>query len=93
MHYWLPFQAEGNGDFLSINLNRAGQGQTVFDQHDWLDGGTGENGFQMADNLSEFVNSWAAVCFSLPKHLWWKSVLTDTGVDWSSDQFDDRFRI
>lgn len=93
MHYWLPFQQEGNGDYLSVNLNRAGEGQVIFDQHDWLDGGTGENGFFMADTISEFIESWASVCFSLPRSLWWKSVLTEKGVDWDSDEFDPRFRI
>ena len=92
MHYWLPFQADGNGDNLSVNIHRAGQGQIIFDQHDWLDGGTGANGLLMADTMPEFIESWASVCFCHPKSLWWKSVITEDGVDWGSDEFDPHFR-
>ncbi|MEX0867872.1 MAG: SMI1/KNR4 family protein [Pirellulales bacterium] len=93
MHNWIPIHAEGNGDNFSINLNPDGFGNVIFDQHDWLDGGTGHNGYFMAPDLPTFIESWAAVCFSHPKSLWWKSVIGEDGVNWNSDEFDDRFRV
>jgi cell wall assembly regulator SMI1 len=93
MHNWIPLHAEGNGDNLSLNLNRDGFGNVVFDDHSWLDGGTGANGDLMATDLPTFFQQWGEVCFCQPKSLWWKSVLTDAGVNWESEQFDDRFRL
>jgi len=93
MHNWIPLHAEGNGDNFALNLNPDGYGNVVFDHHSWLDGGTGENGFLMGATLTSFLESWATVCFAQPKSLWWKSVLTDSGVDWASSEFDDRFRL
>ncbi|QDS89511.1 SMI1 / KNR4 family protein [Rosistilla ulvae] len=93
MHNWIPLHAEGNGDNFSLNLNPEGFGNVLFDHHSWLDGGTGANGFLMANDFTSFFESWSTVCFAQPKSLWWKSVLTDGGVDWASDQFDDRFRL
>jgi len=93
MHNWLPIHAEGNGDNFSINLNAGACGKLIFDQHDWLDGGTGNNGFVMSSDLPSFLESWANVCFSQPKGLWWKSVIGSDGVTWNSNEFDNRFRI
>lgn len=93
MHNWIPFHAEENGDIFSINLNPDGFGNVIFDQHDWLDGGTGHNGYFMAPDLPSFIESWSAVCFSHPKCLWWKSVIGADGVNWNSNEFDDRFRV
>ena len=93
MHNWIPFHAEGNGDNFSINLNGDGFGNVIFDQHDWLDGGTGHNGFLIAVDFYNFFDSWAQVCFSQPSGLRWKSVIGENGVDWSSDEFEDRFRL
>jgi len=93
MHNWIPIHAEGNGDHFSINLNPDGFGAVIFDQHDWLDGGTGHNGYIMAADLPAFIESWSAVCFSRPRSLWWKSVLYENGVNWGSNEFDDRFRV
>ena len=93
MHNWIPLHAEGNGDNFSLNLNPDGYGNVVFDHHSWLDGGTGANGFLMGTTLTYFLESWANVCFVQPRSLWWKSVLTESGVDWASSEFDDRFRL
>ncbi len=93
MHNWLPFHAEPNGDFFAIDLNSDRFGQIVFDRHDWLDGGTGQNGFPMEQTFPVFLESWASVCFSQPRSLFWKTVLSDCGVDWTSEQFDSRFRV
>lgn len=91
MHNWLPIHPEGNGDNFSIDLESGGK--LILDQHDWLDGGTGDNGFLMASDLPSFLESWANVCFSYPQGLWWKSVIGSDGVTWTSDEFDNRFRI
>ena len=93
MHNWIPFYTEGNGDNFSISLNADGLGNVIFDQHDWLDGGTGHNGFLIAVDCHNFFDSWAQVCFSQPCGLWWKSVIGENGVDWRSDEFEDRFRL
>ena len=93
MHNWLPIHAVGNGDSFSIDLNPHGSGNLIFDQHDWLDGGTGNNGYLMSDDFPSFLRSWGEVCFSRPRSLWWKSVIGTSGVAWDSDEFDDRFRI
>ena len=93
MHNWLPLFREGNGDLISIDLNQDGFGRAIFDQNNWLDGGTGHNGFPMAADLPSFIQAWGQVCFAYPKDLWWKSVLGDDGVNWDSDQFDDRYRL
>ncbi|MBX3416052.1 MAG: SMI1/KNR4 family protein [Pirellulaceae bacterium] len=93
MRNWIPFHAEANGDYFSIDLNSNGSGRVIFDKHDWLDGGTGHNGFLMADNLFSFFNSWGNICFSQPKTLWWPSVIVEDRVDWLSDEFDDEFRL
>ncbi len=84
---------EGNGDFISIDLNSDRFGMIIFDSHDWLDGGTGENGFLMAPDLLTFIERWGHVCFCPPKTLCWKSVLKNDGVDWDSDHFDAEFRL
>lgn len=93
MRNWLPVHAVGNGDFFSIDLNPGGCGKLIFDQHDWLDGGTGNNGCVMSEDLPSFLESWAGVCFSQPRSLWWMSVIGSSGVTWGSDEFDDRFRV
>jgi hypothetical protein len=93
MHKWLPFHRVGNGDFLSVNVNSDGFGNVIFDAHDWLDGGTGDNGFLMAPDLMTFFEQWGNVCFCPPKTLWWKSVLTNDGIDWESEHFDREFRL
>ena len=93
MHNWIPLHAEGSGDIFSLNLNPDGFGNVVFDHHSWLDGGTGANGILMGKTFTAFFESWATVCFAQPKSLWWKSVLSDTGVNWASSEFDDRIRL
>jgi len=93
MHNWIPVHAEGNGDNFSINLNPNGFGSVIFDQHDWLDGGTGRNGCLMSSDFPSFFASWGSVCFCPPKSLLWKSVLAENGVNWVCNEFDDRFRL
>lgn len=93
MRNWIPIHSEGNGDHVSINLNPDGFGCVIFDQHDWLDGGTGQNGFVMSKDLPSFFASWGKLCFCQPSSFCWKSVIGENGVDWTSDEFDIRFRV
>ncbi len=93
MHRWFPFHQVGNGDYFSIDMNQDRFGVVILDQHDWLDGGTGDNGFIMASDLPSFFRAWGNVCFVEPRELYWKSVIGSNGIDWDSEQFDDRFCI
>ena len=93
MHNWLPIYRVPNGDYISIDLNPDQLGQVIYDDHSWMDGGTGHNGYLMAPDITSFFQAWGSVCFSQPRSYWWKDVLAEAGVDWKSDQFDDRFRI
>lgn len=93
MWHWLPVIAEENGDAISHDLSD----QTcpvVFDEHDWLDGGSGENGHVLAANWYEFVKGWGSVCFQMPKCFWWPSCFrAGGGVDWDGEEFDDTFHV
>lgn len=94
MRKWMQFHEEGNGD--SFCLDTASDAPpVVFNQHDWFDGGTGENGHRVADSLLQFYTEWAQVCFQSPSSLWWPSVLKKNGggIDWSSAEFLESFRL
>ncbi|MFA8020121.1 SMI1/KNR4 family protein [Bremerella cremea] len=93
MHHWLPLVRIANGDFLSIDLNEDHFGQAIFDKHDWLDGGSGDNGSPLADDWPTFFEAWSRVCFVHPKSYYWPNILQDTGVEWSSPEFLNRFRL
>lgn len=93
MWHWLPVIQEGNGDQLCIDLGDPSC-PVVFDQHDWLDGGTGENGHVLASNWANFLTDWASVCFQRPKSLYWPNCFrSDGGISWNGDQFRSPFRI
>jgi hypothetical protein len=93
MWSWLPFHQEGNGDQFCIDLGDPSR-PVVFDQHDWLDGGTGDNGHILASNFREFISDWGRVCFQAPESLYWPSCfLPEGGVDWAGPQFRDPFRV
>lgn len=92
MRRWVPFHPEGNGDTFSLDTS-LDPAPVVFNQHDWLDGGNGDNGHVMANSLLQFCKEWSRVCFQCPKNLWWPEVLQDGGVNWASDQFSDTFRL
>jgi hypothetical protein len=68
-------------------------GAVVFHQHDWMDGGTGENGAKMANGLLDFIWGWATVCFQRPTSLYWPDVLMGDGVDWLSSAFNREFAV
>ena len=93
MRHWLPLNGEGNGDVICIDLGTP-DGEVIFHAHDWMDGGTGDNGLVLATNWREFVAGWASVCFQQPKDLYWPaSFLSGGGVDWSGSRFRDPFRL
>jgi len=94
MRKWMPFHDEGNGDGFCLDTAQD-PAPVVFDTHDWMDGGTGENGHRLADSLLQFYTDWAQVCFQFPCRLWWPTVLSKSGVgvDWSSAEFRDPFRL
>jgi cell wall assembly regulator SMI1 len=93
MWHWLPVIEEGNGDMICQDLSNAGC-PVIFHQHDWLDGGAGDNGHLLAENWRAFLAAWGSVCFQLPESLWWPSCFcADGGVAWDGEQFRDPFRI
>ena len=94
MRKWMPFHDEGNGDGFCLDTAQD-PAPVVFDEHDWMDGGTGENGHRLADSLLQFYTDWAQVCFQFPRSLWWPTVLSKSGVgvDWSGAEFRDPFRL
>lgn len=67
MDDWMPFCTLCNGDLFCIDRRSGG---IVFHQHDWHDGGTGMNGWNVADNLETFITNWGSVCFSEPIRDW-----------------------
>lgn len=92
MRNWFAFHAEGNGDMFCLDTADPSC-PVVFDQHDWMDGGTGDNGAVMAASLRQFMEEWSQVCFQMPTSLWWGSVLRDGRVDWNSDEFPQPLRL
>ncbi len=93
MRKWIEIGHEGNGDRFCLDTGAEGA-PVVFDQHDWLDGGTGHNGHVMGDSLLAFFTAWSRVCFQLPRSLYWPSVFRPGGgVDWNSEEFDPQYRL
>lgn len=93
MRKWLPFHDEGNGDSFCLDTSIE-PAPVLFDQHDWYDGGTGENGHLLGDSLLEFYTAWAQVCFQFPSSLYWPSVFKKAGgVKWNSEEFQAPFRL
>lgn len=93
MWHWLPVLEEGNGDMICLDLSDP-MGPVIFNKHDWLDGGTGDNGHLLAPNWRAFLVGWGSVCFQDPKNFYWPSSFQERGgVDWSGDAFQDPYRI
>jgi hypothetical protein len=93
MRRWLRFYDEGNGDAKCLDT-AVDPAPVVFNQHDWFDGGTGENGHVLGPSLFEFLTDWSKVCFQEPEGNWWPSVFRRPGgVDWTSPEFREPFRI
>jgi cell wall assembly regulator SMI1 len=92
MKSWLPLVEEGNGDYFCVVAGQGGN-PVVFHQHDWDDGGTGENGHRVAPDLLSFLRGWAGVCFTAPTGLHWPAAFTEGGVAWTADHFKDKYVI
>jgi cell wall assembly regulator SMI1 len=93
MWHWLPVIEEGNGDLICQDLSDPSC-PVIFNQHDWLDGGTGDNGHFLAPNWWAFLRDWGRVCFQYPKSMYWPSCFRPRGgVVWNSKQFRSPYRI
>lgn len=94
MQKWLPFWDIGNGDSLCLDTS-VEPSPVLYNQHDWFDGGSGENGHLIAKSLLDFYSEWAQVCFQFPQSLWWPGVLNKNGlgINWASDEFREPFRL
>jgi hypothetical protein len=60
---WFPFLADANADQVVVD---ARTGHVRLHLHDWCDGGSGDNGFFMAESLKWFFDGWSRVCFAQP---------------------------
>jgi len=92
MKLWLPFQIEGEADCFCIDCDSP-EGAVVYHQHDWYDGGSGENGHVLASSLGAFLQSWGRVCFASPANLYWPSAFARKGVNWTSRYFPKAYII
>lgn len=93
MWHWMPVIEEGNGDMISFDLSDPSC-PVIFDQHDWFDGGSGDNGHQLSTGWQEFLTGWGSVCFQFPKSLYWPTCFRPgQGVAWDSNGFCEPFRI
>jgi hypothetical protein len=94
MRKWVPFHDEGNGDEFCLD-GAVDPAPVVFNQHDWFDGGTGENGHVLGESLLDFYTRWSKVCFQFPRSYWWPNAFNKSGggVDWSGAEFQEPFRL
>lgn len=94
MRRWMPFHSEANGDSFCLDT-AIEPAPVVFDQHDWYDGGSGENGHLLGRSLLEFYTDWSQVCFQFPRSVWWPTVFNKSGggVNWRSPEFREPFRL
>jgi len=91
--HWLPVIKEGNGDLICLDLSVSG-GPVIFHKHDWLDGGTGNDGHPLASSWRAFLAGWGSVCFQFPDGLYWPPCFKPGGgVAWDSEQFRSPFRV
>ncbi len=91
--HWLPVINEPNGDLICLDLSAPG-GPVIFHKHDWLDGGTGDDGHLLAPSWREFLMGWGSVCFQFPDGLYWPSCFRPGGgVAWGNECFRSPFRM
>jgi hypothetical protein len=93
MWHWLPVIEVENADLICQDLSDPCC-PVIFNQHDWLDGGSGDNGHPLAPNWRAFLQAWGSVCFQFPRSLWWPACFRPgSGVVWDGEQFREPFRI
>jgi cell wall assembly regulator SMI1 len=92
MKHWLPLIGEGNGDGFCLDC-ASSTGAVVFHQHDWYDGGSGDNGHVVAPDLRRFIENWATVCFTSPRQLFWTETFVARGVSWTRKHFKTEYII
>ena len=92
MWHWLPIIEHGNGDSICLDLGDPGC-PVVFDRHDWMDGGSGDNGHPLASNWRAFLTGWGSVCFQQPEDLYWPWCFRPGGVAWNGEHFRNPFRV
>jgi cell wall assembly regulator SMI1 len=93
MWHWLPVIEHGNGDSICLDLGAPGS-PVVFDKHDWMDGGSGDNGHPLAPNWRAFLAGWGSVCFQHPEDLYWPwCIRPGGGVAWDGEHFRSPFRV
>jgi cell wall assembly regulator SMI1 len=93
MWHWLPVIEHGNGDLICLDLGAPG-GPVIFHRHDWLDGGSGDDGHPLGPNWRAFLVGWGSVCFQFPEGLYWPSCFRPGGgVAWDSKRFRSPFRV
>jgi cell wall assembly regulator SMI1 len=91
--HWLPIIDHANGDLICVDLSVA-EGPVIFHSHDWLDGGTGDDGHVLATSWKAFVAGWGSVCFQEPNTCYWPPCFVPGGgVDWTHPFFRSPFRM
>ncbi|VTU00414.1 : SMI1_KNR4 [Gemmataceae bacterium] len=91
MWHWLPIIDEPNGDAICLDLGAPGC-PVVFNRHDWMDGGTGDDGHILAPSWRAFLMAWGSVCYQDPVH-WTDCLRQGGGVDWSCKRFDRSLHV
>jgi hypothetical protein len=90
--HWLPVIEEGS-DLICLDLGDASC-PVIFHRHDWMDGGSGDDGHLLAPSWRSFLAGWGSVCFQFPAGLYWPSCFRpDGGVAWDSELFRSPFRV
>ena len=92
MKSWWPLATFGDGNAICVE-GTGGAESVVYHEHDWFDVGSGKHGVVVAASWEAFLEAWAEVCFQMPASLYWPTVLSAEGVDWSSSGFSERFRL
>lgn len=93
MWHWVPLIEEGNGDSICLDFGIPGC-PVIFDRHDWMDGGPGDNGHPLAPNWQAFLMGWGSVCFQQPEDLYWPGCFRPGGgVAWDGEHFRSPFRV
>ena len=94
MWHWLPVIEDGERRLRSAWTWVTRSCPVVFDKHDWMDGGSGDNGHRLAPNWRAFLVGWGSVCFQQPEGLYWPWCFRPGGgVAWDGEHFLSPFRV